>query len=66
MSKRIFIYSETQLADRDVTALKEEARALGHEVQFRSQTHAMMRSRQEKPMAFISYDFREIGMSHKP
>jgi hypothetical protein len=56
MSKRIFIYSETQLADQEIIKLKEEGRKLGHEVQFRSQTHAMMRSKHETPLAFISYD----------
>jgi hypothetical protein len=39
--------------------LKEEGRRLGHEVQFRSQIHATMRSKQEKPLAFISYDSRD-------
>jgi hypothetical protein len=48
MSKRVFIYSETQLSEEEVAKLKEEGRRLGHEVQFRSQTHAMMRSRQDK------------------
>jgi len=63
MSKRIFIYSETQLSDEDVMKLKEEGRKLGHEVQFRSQTHAMMRSRQDKPLAFISYDSRDRNIA---
>jgi hypothetical protein len=59
MSTRIFIYSETQLSEEEVAKLKEEGRRLGHEVQFRSKTHEMMRSRQDKPMAFISYDSRD-------
>lgn len=63
MSKRVFIYSETQLADLDIIALKEEGPRLGHEVQFRSQSHVMMRSRQEAPMAFISYDSRDRAVA---
>jgi len=59
MSKRFFIYSETQLNEQEIARLKEEGSKLGHEVQFRSHIHAMMRSRQEKPLAFISYDSRD-------
>ena len=59
MSKRVFIYSETQLSEQDVAKLKEEGSRRGPEVQFRSHIHAMMRSRQEKPLAFISYDSRD-------
>jgi hypothetical protein len=49
MSKRVFIYSETQLNEQDLGKLKEEGRNLGHEVQFRSQIYATMRSKHENP-----------------
>jgi hypothetical protein len=65
MSKRIFIYSETQLSEQDVVQLKEEGRRLGHEVQFRSQNHAMIRSKQEKPLAFVSYDSRDRDVAQR-
>ena len=58
-SRRIFIYSETQLTDEEILMLKEEGKKLGHEVQFRSEVHAMARSKFEKPLAFISYDSRD-------
>jgi hypothetical protein len=65
MSKRIFIYSETQLSEEDVVGLKREGRALGHEVQFRSRAYEAMRSRQEQPLAFISYDSQDRDIAKK-
>jgi hypothetical protein len=58
-SRRIFIYSETQLTDDEILKLKAEGRKLGHEIQFRSEVHALARSKFEKPLAFISYDSRD-------
>src|SRR6266545_629542 len=59
MSKRVFIYSETQLSEQDLIKLKDAGTKLGHEVQFRSHVHATMRSKHEKSLAFISYDSRD-------
>jgi hypothetical protein len=64
-SRRIFVYSETQLKNEELVKLKEEGSTLGHEVQFRSQVHAMARSRSEMPLAFISYDSRDRGIAQK-
>jgi hypothetical protein len=64
-SRRVFIYSETQLGDEEIVKLKEEGSRLGNEVQFRSQTHAMARSTFEKPLAFICHDSREKDIARK-
>ncbi len=59
-SRRIFIYSETQLTDAEILKLKDAGRELhGHEVQFRSVIHSKERSKLETPMAFISHDSRD-------
>jgi TIR domain len=58
-SRRVFIYSETRLTDEQILKLKAEAIRLGHEVQFRSDVHAMARSKFERPLAFISYDSKD-------
>jgi TIR domain len=65
MSRRIFIYSETQLSNPDLGKLKEQGKTLGHEVQFRSEMYVAMRSRQEAPLAFISYDSRDREVAQK-
>ena len=62
-SRRIFIYSETQLREDEITKLKEYGFTLGdqdrQEVQFRSLIHATERSKFEKPLAFICHDSRD-------
>lgn len=58
-SRRLFIYSESELTEDEVLQLKEEGRKLGHEVQFRSERHVTSRNKFEVPLAFISYDFRD-------
>ncbi|SRR6266436_8417883 len=55
---RIFIYSESDLSEDDVIALKTQALALGYEVQYRSKRHALERSKFETPVGFISYEFQ--------
>lgn len=55
-SRRIFIYSETNLSDEDILKLKTIAKECGHELQFRSDKFTMERSKHEKPLAFISHD----------
>lgn len=52
-SRRVFIYSETQLNDTNLQSLKNEGKRLGHEIQFRSQAYVTGRSRFEVPLAFI-------------
>jgi hypothetical protein len=64
-TKRIFIYSEFQLKDDEVSTLKVEGRKLGHEVQFRSTQYALRRSGFEVPLAFISHDHRDKDVARK-
>jgi TIR domain len=64
-SKRIFIYSETQLNEADILLLKERGREQNQQVQFRSKIHAERRSTLETPIAFISHDSRDKAVAHK-
>ncbi len=58
-SRRVFIYSETDLSLSEIDLLKRKARELNHELQFRSERFRQERSRHEKPLAFISHDSRD-------
>jgi len=58
-TRRIFLYSETDLADTDVLKLKEVATKNGCSLQFRSHKYRDRRTVMEKPLAFISYDSRD-------
>jgi hypothetical protein len=58
-SRRLFIYSETDLSESEIMLLKEEGAKNQHEIQFRSKTHLAERSKWEKPIAFISHDWRD-------
>lgn len=58
-SSRIIVYSETQLSDEEYLRLINEACEFGIQIQFRSKKHAMTRSAQEVPLAFISHDSRD-------
>jgi len=62
---RIFIYSEFQLNDDEISTLKIEGRKLGREVQFRSTQYALLRSGFEVPLAFISHDHRDKDVARK-
>ena len=65
MTKRIFLYSESDLTDDDLLKLATEGLALGHEVQFRSGRHVMERSGSEQPVAFISHDSRDADVARR-
>lgn len=58
-SKRVFIYSESDLKDEEVIFLKKSAKSLGHELQFRSKKYMEGRTKFESPLAFISHDSRD-------
>jgi hypothetical protein len=58
-TRRIFIYSESSLLDNEVIQLKDFAKAAGHDLQFRSLSHAAQRSKQDTPLAFICHDSRD-------
>jgi hypothetical protein len=62
---RMFIYSESDLSEDDVLALKTKALPLGYEVQYRSKRHASERSKFETPVGFISYDSRDRDISRR-
>jgi hypothetical protein len=65
MSRRIFIYSESDLTDDEILKLHAEGRELGHDVEFRSQRHANFRAQSEKPVAFISHDSRDADIARR-
>ncbi len=58
-SRRLFIYSESDLTDDDIIKLKAIGRELGHVVQFRSGKYVAGRTQFEVPLAFISHDSRD-------
>jgi hypothetical protein len=65
-SRRVFIYSETDMSKNEVKLLKEKAKELGHDLQFRAERFRAERSKQEKPLAFISHDFRDKALIARP
>lgn len=56
---RIFIYSETNLVEKDETTLQNFAKKENTATIFRSQNYVEARSQFEKPLAFISHDSRD-------
>ena len=58
-SRRLFIYSEANLTANEISLLKAKARKIGHELQFHSEVFRQERSKNEKPLAFISHDSRD-------
>ncbi len=58
-SRRVFVYSECQLSEANIVALKDEASKLGHNLQFRSKQYVEGRARFELPLAFICHDSRD-------
>lgn len=58
-SKRVFIYSETQLNSEQLTSLQGAAVEMNRDLQIRSEEFRKTRSNQEHPLAFISHDSRD-------
>jgi len=58
-TKRVFLYSETDLDAASITLLQDTADSIGHKLQFRSAEYVSGRTRFEVPLAFISHDFRD-------
>lgn len=58
-SRRIFIYSETDVTPAEIDFLKGKAKESGHELQFRAERFRAERSKHERPLAFISHDSRD-------
>src|SRR5436309_11213458 len=65
MSRRIFIYSDSDLTDDEILLLQAEGKAVGHDIQFRSHRHVSERSRFQKPVAFISHDSRDNNLARR-
>lgn len=58
-SRRVFIYSESELSKQEILDLKSEAQKYGHDIQVRSTEYMNTRTKFEKPLAFISHDSRD-------
>jgi len=58
-SRRIFIYSESNLELDELQILKQKGKELGHELQFRAENFRAERSKNEVPLAFISHDSKD-------
>lgn len=58
-TRRVFLYSETDLPDADVATIKGLATKNGLSLQFRSLKYRDRRTLMEKPLAFISHDSRD-------
>lgn len=65
-SGRVFIYSESAIENSLLEKLQSEAKANGVMFQFRGVTFAQERSKLEKPLAFISHDFRDKDAIARP
>jgi len=63
---RIFIYSESQLKDTEISKLQKEAEKLGHKLQIRAKDYVSGRTKFEVPLAFISHDTRDKEEIAKP
>ena len=58
-SKRLVIYSESDLSDDEIRTIQMEGRKSNHEVLFRSARYVSEKSKHEKPLAFICHDSRD-------
>ena len=65
-TKRLFIYSEKQLDEQDLTQLNNAAKLLNLDLQFRSIHFRDVRNKLEKPLGFISHDNRDKETVAKP
>src|SRR2546429_4359159 len=58
-SGRVFLYTEDLFSAEQVGKLEQRTKEQGLDVVFRTPTSALERSRYEKPLAFISHDWRD-------
>jgi hypothetical protein len=65
-SGRVFIYSEANLTNKELTKLIEYCKQKGYSLIFRSSTFADQRAAVEKPLAFISHDSRDKDEIARP
>lgn len=66
LSGRVFIYSESSIEEPVLDALQKEAKNNGIVLQFRGPNYSQKRSELEKPLAFISHDFRDKDEIARP
>lgn len=65
-TRRLFMYSETDLSEYEIAELKKSAEVLGHMLRFRSTKYAQHRTELEHPLAFISHDSRDKADVARP
>jgi len=65
-TRRVFIYSESNLSPAEIARLQRESDAMGHDLQFRDDAYMRGRSQFEKPQAFISHDSRDTENIARP
>lgn len=65
-TKRLFIYSETDLSEHEIAELKRIAESLNYMLRFRSTKYAQHRAKLEHPLAFISHDSRDKADVARP
>lgn len=58
-TRRLFIYSESNLTNEEIKNLKIKAKEIGLDAIFRADSYKIERSRMEKPYAFISHDSKD-------
>lgn len=58
-SKRIYIYSEHNLNDTEISSLYDFAHSKGFDLQFKSHAYRNERNKFETPLGFISHDSRD-------
>lgn len=56
---RIFIYDENELSEENRNYILSKGKENGHDIKLRDINYAEERSKWEKPLAFISHDFRD-------
>ncbi len=65
-TKRLYLYSETDLLPNEISKLQKEANKLDHNLVFRNKSYVDVRSSYEKPLAFISHDSKDKTEIAKP
>lgn len=65
-SKNIYVYSETNLSDKEFSVLEEELKDSEFNLTIRSQNYLDFKRKKEKPLAFISHDSRNKDLIARP
>lgn len=63
---RVFFYSESDISEIEFELLRRKELANGLYLQLRGNNYAQMRSKLEKPLAFICHDFRDKDLVARP